>query len=309
MLYADTIVPEKMYQYLIENNMTGLATFQSGVVTPSQAINELISGGGTIFNIPYFSDLGTDSTVLEDVTGLVPTSLTPFQQDGTIHFRGRGFKASELAASTSGSDPIGAIQSGLLRYWDKEFNKVLINTASGVLSDERCSVINDQSSSVISDELVIDTMALVGESQNDFVAIAMHPAVYAKLRKLDLIDTVVPSTGNPFSNYMGMRVILDSTLVDDDSVYTTILFKAGAFAYGENPAGITPIELDRDASKGIDIIYSRRRFILHPQGWSWTGTAAGVSPTNTELSTGTNWEEVFQVENLGFAGLKAKIAS
>jgi hypothetical protein len=245
--------------------------------------------------------------VLEDVTGLIPASLTPGNVIGSIQFRGKGFKASDLAASASGSDPVGAIQSGLLRYWDKQFNGMLVASAKGCLDSTGCPVLNDQSSSSIDDANVIDTLALVGESQNDFVAVAMHPAIYAALRKDDMIDTIQPSAGVPFNTYMGMRVILDSSLAADNSVYTTIFYKSGAFVYGENSTGIVPIEVDRDAAKGIDLIYTRRRFILHPQGFSWIGTADGVSPTNVELAVGTNWEDVYDVSNIGFAALRSLV--
>lgn len=308
MLYANAIVPERMYDYLVEQNMTGLATFQSGVVQPSEEINSLLAGGGTTFKVPFFPDLSGDSSVLDDVSGLGADALTPQQQIGSIQFRGKGFKASDLAAAASGSDPVGAIQSGLLRYWDKQFNAMMVASAKGILASSGCPVLNDQSASGISDSFIVDTLALVGETQNDFVAVAMHPAIYASLRKSDLIDTIQPSQGEPFQTYMGLRVILDNTLAAAGSVYTTIFFKRGSFVFGENPAGITPIEVDRDAAKGIDFIYSRRRFILHPQGWSWTGTPSGVSPTNVELAVGTNWTGIAAAADLyGFVGLKSLV--
>lgn len=308
MLYTDAIVPEKMYQYLVEQNMTGLATFQSGVVVPSAEISSLISGGGTNFKVPYFGDLTGDSTVLEDVTGLTATSLTPKIQIGSIQFRGKAFKASDLAASASGSDPVGAIQSGLVRYWDKQFNGIMVATAKGVLNSSGCKILSDQSSARIDDTVIIDALAKVGETQNDFVAVAMHPSIYAALRKKDAITSVVPSTGLPFQTYMGMRVILDNTLAAANNVFTTIFFKAGAFGFGENSATITPIELARDAAIGVDLIYTRRRFALHPQAWSWIGTPAGVSPTNIELAVGTNWAQVVAVaDQCGFVGLRSLV--
>jgi len=308
MLYANAIVPEKMYQYLVEQNMTGLATFQSGAVIPAAEINSLLSGGGINFKVPFFPDLSGDSSVLSDTSDLSTDALTPSQQIGSIHFRGKGFKASDLAASASGSDPVGAIQSGLLRYWDKQFNTMMVAAAKGILASSGCPILNDQSGSSIADTLVVDTLAKVGESQSDFVAVAMHPAIYAALRKDDLIDTVVPSTSAPFQTYMGMRVILDNTLSADTSVYTTIFLRRGAFYYGENAAGITPIELDRDAAKGIDLIYTRRRFALHPANWSFVGTPAGISPTNVELAVGTNWSNVASVNDMHrFVALKSLV--
>ena len=52
-------------------------------------------------------------------------------------------------------------------------------------------------------------------------------------------------------------------------------------------------ETDRDSLKGIDYLINRTHYLVHPNGISWVGNAAGNSPSNAELATGTNWSKVF----------------
>lgn len=310
-LFADIIVPEKMAQYIMDEVYRGSKTFQSGLIVPNETLNANMNGGGVQVEVPFFNDFSDNSSVLSDTTGLVATALSTKKQVAPINFRGVAKKASDLAASTSGSDPVGAIVSSLGRYWGKEYNKVLASIVTGVVASDLAGgsdITNDQSAVVISEDLIIDTVAKGGENMNDYVAVVMHPAVYAKLRKDNLITTEYPSNQEPFFTYMGMQVILDAKMPNAAGVYTTVFCKPGAFAFGENPFGITPFEEAREADKGLDLIYSRSRFILHPQGFSWVGTPAGVSPTDAEFAGDDAWELKRDAEEVGFVALKSLIA-
>ena len=55
----------------------------------------------------------------------------------------------------------------------------------------------------------IDAQQLLGDNKAELTAVVMHSAVEAALRKQDLIDVIQPSGANPFSTYMGKRVIID----------------------------------------------------------------------------------------------------
>ena len=92
---------------------------------------------------------------------------------------------------------------------------------------------------------------------------------------------------------MEKRVIIDDSCPVASGVYTTYLFGPGAIGLG-NGAAPVPTETDRDSLAGDDILINRKHFILHPRGVKWVGTAAGASPTNTELTTGTNWSKVYE---------------
>jgi len=89
--------------------------------------------------------------------------------------------------------------------------------------------------------------------------------------------------------------------------YPIYLFGAGAIAYNERQDAIS-LETDRDIILGQDILTSRRVFTMHPRGIKWTGDADGVTPSNTELATGTNWELVEDAKNVLITKLVARVA-
>lgn len=100
----------------------------------------------------------------------------------------------------------------------------------------------------------------------------------------DVYTKVASPTGNPST----------SSYYEVSSYgYTTYLFGKGAIGLGNGNAEV-PTETDRDSLAGDDILINRKHFVLHPRGIKWTGTAAGASPTNAELATGTNWSRVYE---------------
>ena len=93
------------------------------------------------------------------------------------------------------------------------------------------------------------------------------------------------------------------------NVYTTYLFARGSIGRGEGtPVSLTSTETDRDSLAGEDILVNRRAFVIHPMGIKWIGNPSGVTPSNAELATGTNWTRVYESKNIGLVALKHKIA-
>jgi hypothetical protein len=54
---ADIIEPQYFSEYFAENSMTSTALFQSGVLVPNALMQEQISMGGHLLNIPAWADL------------------------------------------------------------------------------------------------------------------------------------------------------------------------------------------------------------------------------------------------------------
>ena len=80
-----------------------------------------------------------------------------------------------------------------------------------------------------------------------------------------------------------------------DPVYVTYLFGDGAIEY-TNCGAKVPAEMSRDpkTNGGQDTLYSRQRKCWSPYGISFIGinNIATLSPTDAELSDGSNWELV-----------------
>jgi len=81
--------------------------------------------------------------------------------------------------------------------------------------------------------------------------------------------------------------------------YTTYVLGAGAFSYAECPVKV-PVEMARDAATngGKDTLYSRKRVVFAPYGVTFKTTGmSSLTPTDTELETGSAWELVKDASN------------
>ena len=156
----------------------------------------------------------------------------------------------------------------------------------------------------------VDATQRLGDRGDRLVAVAMHSATEAALRKLDLIDFIPDSQGETqIKTFQGRRVIVDDGCpsragTTDGLVYTTYLFGSGAFGMGfadlngapvEGGHGTEGCEMARDALNSDTFLVNRRRFILHPRGVKFTSASvAGANPTNAELATAANWIRVWE---------------
>ncbi|MBL9171491.1 MAG: hypothetical protein JNN07_27405 [Verrucomicrobiales bacterium] len=85
-------------------------------------------------------------------------------------------------------------------------------------------------------------------------------------------------------------------------VYETYLLGPRILAYGEKPQlgdaiDVASLQLDKVRPKNNEVIYDRTRFVLHLNGMRWTGTPAGQSATNAELSAFASWSLVYTTAN------------
>jgi len=311
---ADIIIPEVFNPYVIERTAELSALFQSGIVETDPQFDELARSGGRLLNMPFYKDLTGDDEVLSDSLALTPDKIGTEQDVAVLLMRGKAWGVNDLAKALSGDDPMRAIGDLVARYWARRQQQILISTLKGVFaSASMANAVKDISiedgnnaadTNLISAEAILDAMQLLGDASEKLTAIAMHSVVYTRLRKLNLIDFIPDSRGEiNFPTYLDKRVIVDDSLpVEAGSTsgykYTTYLFGAGAFAYGEgNPP--VPTEVDRDSLAGEDYLINRRHFILHPRGVKFTDTnVAGSSPTNAELADADNWTRVYEQKNV-----------
>jgi hypothetical protein len=320
---ADVIVPEVFTNYTLEPSIFKSRFFLSGALRDDPALSALLTGGGSTFNLPYWQDVDhTESDLPSETVATTINPLTASSQIAVRLEREKAWGANNISALLAGSNPLQSIGDRVITYWTQDYDKTVLDIANGVIAD---NIVNDASDLVnvtatpFDDDGVIDAQALLGENgtigrqdlnNGDFVGIAVHPDQYALMRKNDLITFVAISEQiRPVPTYMGMNVIVDRNLLLSVGVYTSIIFKAGAFAFGQSSTGFTPTEIDRRPGIGFgtDDLYTRRVYGLHPGGFQFVGTPAGISPTNAELAVATSWDRVFEKENIGFVAYKSTI--
>lgn len=329
---TNVIVPSIFTGYTLEPSIYKSRFFASGAIVENPGISGLLAGGGTTFNLPYWKDTaGGSGDVPSESVATTVNNATTGKQVTRRQLREKAWGANDISQIFAGDDPMAALNARVGGYWSQAYDQLAISTIRGVVADNIANdsgdLVNDISggagaAAIISDSAVIDAQAKLGEngtvSAGDlnggaFAAILVHPATYAVLRKADLID-FVPISGQerPLEFYMGMRVIVDRNAYVNSTVYDSYILKNGALQFGQTSTGYMPTELYRDPSTGfgIDKLYTRRVFAMHPMGWQWTENTVtgGLSPSDANLVLAANWDRAYNAENSGIVVLRHKIA-
>lgn len=312
--------------YMAEQSIYKSALCKSGILARNPELDSFLTGAGRTFNIPFWDMLAEGSVrVPSETVDITVDALTSDKMIAVRQLQEKAWGANAIANIFAGEDPMGQLVGKLDEYWNRRLQKYLVATIVGVIAnnvaDDSGDLVKDVSASetpfdddnYIQSENIIDAYALLGDA-SDFGAIAMHSVPYYRLVKRNLIDMRPDNEQNiGFGVYLGMSVIVDDTLTVDTVTggyrYHTVLFRRGSIGYGESNRGIVYLETERSpkVGGGVDILYSRRQFLMHPQGFAWQDPGSGtiaIAPTTTNLETAAYWDRVFEKKNCGFVVLK-----
>lgn len=319
---TDMIVPEVFAPYIIEQTAERSALFQSGIV--AEGLDVDLTGGGKMFQIPFFKDLSGEEQTRQTNTALTVNKIDSGKDIARLHGRANAWGAEDLTSELTSGDPMQAIANRVADYWSRRWQALLISTLEGVFTEVN-DLVHDISKdtadddSVISGEAILDAKQNLGDAKDRLTAIVMHSYIHTELQKKDLIDYIPDSQANVgWGEYMGNTVIVDDSVpVDDtqDNKYTSYLFGNGAIALQDGPVE-NPVETDRDSLGDEDILINRRNFILHPRGVAWQNDTDldqvenddGVMvdpdfPSNDDVEKAANWERVYELKNIRLAKL------
>ena len=313
---ADLIIPELFAPYVINQTKELSALMNSGIAQSSPLLDSLIEKGGKNIIMPYMKPLTGADEVLSDSNPLVPEKIGAEKDVAPVLIRGKAWSSNELAGALAGSDPMSAAGAQIARWWNIQEQKILIAILNGIfataLKTTHCNDISTGTgnAAIISANAILDTKQLLGDAASNLKAMAMHSAVFTALQKQNLIEYIPNSQGViEFPTYLGYKVIVDDGITPASGVYSTYLFADGVFGRGDGvPDALTPVETYRDALASDDILVSRRALCLHPLGVSWTNPViSSATPTNSDLSNGSNWQKVASDKSIGIAMLRHKI--
>ncbi len=277
---------------------------------------------GKIAELPFWKDL--DATVApnlstDDPTDVaVPQKIVQGEQIARKAFLNQGWSKSDLASELAmGTKAMDRIRERVDTYWTRQWQRRLIASCNGILAD---NVANDSSDMVYDASAATATATSVftrsnfteaaftlGDRYDEVSALAVHSVVYKRMVDNDDIDFIPDSQGNMvIPTFLGHRVIVDDNMpVDlngsDDTIYTSIIFGAGAFGYGDGMPDV-PVEVEREATQGegggVETLWTRKTWLLHPFGFQSTGSPAGNSQTLAELATAGAWDRVVERKNV-----------
>lgn len=295
------------------------AFFESGIIARGGLFDELASAAGKTAELPFWNDLDGSVEVNyssdNPASSATPQKITQGEQIARKAFVNQGWQVADLAQELAmGPRAMDQVRARTDRYFARQWQRRLVATCNGILAD---NVANDSSDMVVdvaaeaiasqttatrfNRDLFTEAAYTMGDRADEIVAIGVHSAVMAQMVKNDDIDFIPDSEGKlTIPTYMGKRVVVDDGLPvvpgsTDGFKYTSVLFGANAFGYGVGAPEV-PVEIEREAAQGdgggIETLWVRNTWILHPFGFQNTGTPSGNSFTQAELATATSWDRV-----------------
>ena len=331
---ADVFVPEVYASYTAINGPEKTAFFDSGVATRNPALGTLFANGGRIAELPFWKDLdgsdepnyGTDNPA--DVA--TPAKVESGIQVARLANINQGYSASDLAAELAGSDPMQQVRNRFGTYWMRQWQRRAIASLQGLIADNVANdggdMVNDIAgatnagvnvNTLFSRAAFTSAAFTSGDHYDDYVAIAVHSVVYKRMVDNDDVEFIPDSQGVMTATFMGRRVIVDDGLpftpaagsagTDAAARYTSFLFGTGLIGFDESSPKV-PVELEREASQGngagIETLWERKSWILHPFGTAFTSTTlTNGNATLAQLRLAANWDRVVERKNIPFAAL------
>jgi len=316
---TDAIVPSVFVPYMLKETAIKSAIFQAGIFRQDAMLANFLQGGGQTVNVPFWKDLGDASTANissdDPAVNAVPDKITTGQDIAIRQNRNKAWSDADLVSELAGDDPMTRIGSRVTAWWMREFQRVLVSTLRGVVANNVASnggdmVVNistdvagaPAAAQCISAAAILDAAQTMGDASDNLDTIIMHSIIYTSLAKQNLIDFIPDARGEVrFPSYLGYRIVKDDgtpvvTGTNRPSYHTYLLGK-DALGFAEVPPDV-PVETFRHPEQGngggVEELWTRRQFVMHPYGIKWTSTAmAGKSPTDVELRDATNWTRVY----------------
>jgi len=304
--------------------------FESGIITRNGLLDELANAPGKSIELPYWNDLDGSAEVNyssdDPASSATPQKIDQGEQTARKSFVNQGWQAADLASELAmGGTAMEAVRARTDRYFARQWQRRLIAATNGVLADNVANYSGDMVINVASESIAgqsattrfnrdafTEALYTAGDSAEIFTTIAVHSVVMAQMVKNNDIDFIPDSDGMAtIPTYMGKRVIVDDGLTvtagtTDGFKYNSVLFGPGAFGYGVG-SPITPVAIDRNEEQGdgggIETLWVRNTWLLHPFGFQQTGTPAGVSFTQAELALAAQWDRVLPRKNVPIAYL------
>ena len=320
---ADIIIPTEFEKYAIERTAELSAFGRCGIVEHAPEFVDLAAGGGKTVEMPFWKDLAATRQLLSDSGTLTINKIAADKDIARIHNDAQAWSVNHLAKVISGDDPMQAIVDLVAAYWARIDEGLVVSCLKGIFAAASMSgnklaiasetIAGQSSATRLNGATFVDATAKLGDRADRLVAVGMHSATEAALRKLDLIDFIPDSEGQAqIRTFQGRRVIIDDGCPSragstDGTVYTSYLFGHRAFGIGfadlsapaEGGHGTEALETERDALGSDTNLVNRRRFILHPRGVKFTSASvAGANPTNAELETAANWLRVWAAKQI-----------
>lgn len=324
--------------YMTQDPVERTAFFQSGVLAQSPYAAAIANGPSNLANIPFWKAIDTSiepnysNDVYQDIA--TPRAINTGDMMARVAYLNEGFGQADLTVELTNQNPLQSIANRLENFWQRQAQRRLIATALGIYNDNRVAtdayhekddmVIDVASAGGFDAGAFIDatmTMgdALVGNAGEVLGTMAVHSYVYGQMRKAQLIDFVRDADNNTMiSTYQGYRLVVDDAMTvvgtGASRQFISVIFGNGAIGYGEGTPS-NPLAYEREESRGngggVETLWSRRTWLMHPLGYSFTsavitGNGSETVPRSAswqDLANADNWNRVVERKHVPIAFL------
>lgn len=324
--------------YMTEEPVEKTAFFESGILTPSPYASAIANGPSNLAVLPYWKSIDTSiepnysNDVFQDIA--TPRAIQTGEMQVRVAYLNEAFGQADLTVELTNQNPLQSVAGRLDNFWQRQAQRRLLATTIGLYNDN----VAPSDAYHTQNDMVVDVSATLGFDSGAFIdatqtmgdalmgstgqvlgVIAMHSYVYSQARKQQLIDFVRDADNNTqFASYQGYRVVVDDSMTvvgaGNARKFITIIFGQGAIGYG-NGTPTNPLEYHRAPERGngggVETLWTRKTWLLHPLGYSFTGNVITGNGTETiarsaswqDLADATNWNRVMERKHVPIAFL------
>lgn len=284
--------------------------------------------GSFYATLPMFGLLDGEALNYDGQTDITATSTTTFSQSMIAYGRAKAWIEKDFSADiTGGVDFMDNVAQQVAAYWDDIDQKTLLSILKGIFAmtgAKNLEFVNNHTLDISGEADEVAKMAATtlntaiqkacGDNKNIFSMVYMHSVVATNLENLNLVERLKYTDTNGIQRELSLGTWNGRTVIIDDGMpvdhvaasgsgdaavpaydkFTTYVLGNGAIDYADIGAEV-PYEMQRDPARngGQTTLYSRQRKLFAPYGVNFTkASVASLSPTDTELEKGANWELV-----------------
>lgn len=273
---------------------------------------------GTAYAIlPMYGLLDGEPQNYDGATDLIPAVTNTFERGVVVVGRMKSWIETDFAEDlTGGAGFMDNVASQISEYMEGIDQNTMLAILEGIFNmtgaanlefvNNHTMDITEEDAPIVAPETLNKAVQKAcGDNKNAFSVAIMHSVVATNLENLNLLaylkqtDMYGIQRDLTLATWNGRVVLIDDnmptkTLEDNSVAYTTYILGNGAFDY-EDVGAKVPFEMSRDPKTkgGQDTLYVRQRKCFAPYGISYTKSSqASLSPTDSELKKGANWELV-----------------
>lgn len=310
-----------LYNWRQLKDPTLTAFLDSGAMVEDSTIAGLIANGSDQYTVPLYGVLADTAPVnYNGATNITTEATAGASETGIVFGRAKGWEEKQFIRDfNSGADPMASIVSQVGRYWSKYLQGVIIGITNAVLGVTAMSSHKVTRSAVpAATDFADAAQEALGDNGNLLTLAIMHSKVANQLADLQLLqyrkytDPMGIERQLNIADMNGMTVVVDDGMPhtaasgNDPATYTSFLFAPGALRHATAPVE-QPVEVARDAATngGMNMLYTRVRQTVHPEGFSYVKPTSGytMSPTDAQLTASARWSLVDNAKNVGIVSI------